>query len=67
MVAVVREAPPWLENGTFANNFISFDHGGGAILVGQNPFTPEQGNLGFSKVVNGDKINESVEKGTLYG
>jgi hypothetical protein len=67
MVAVVREAPPWLEYGAFANNFISFDHSGGAILVGQNPFSPKQGNLGLGKIVNGDKINESVEMGTLYG
>jgi hypothetical protein len=33
----------------------------------KNPFTPEQGNGGFGEVVNGHKINEGVEVGTLYG
>jgi len=67
MVAVVRKRATWFEYGAFPDNFISFHHRGGSILVDQNPFTPEQGNGGFGEVVNGHKINEGVEVGTLYG
>ena len=66
MITVVGKGSAGLQYRAFANNFIPFDHGGGAVLIDQNPFPSQQGNGGFGEVVDGHKINKGMKVGTLH-
>ena len=52
VVTVVGKGSAGLQYRAFANNFIPFDHGGGAVLIDQDPLATEQGNGGFGEVVD---------------
>ena len=66
VVTVVGKGSAGLQYRAFANNFIPFDHGGGAVLIDQDPLATEQGNGGFGEVVDGHKINKGMKVGTLH-
>ena len=48
VVTVVGKGSAGLQHWAFTNNFVPLDHGGGAVLIDQDPLATEQGNGGFS-------------------
>ena len=56
MITVVGKRTTGFQNRTFAHNFVALNHGGGAVLIDQDPFPAKQGDGVFGEVVYGDKI-----------
>ena len=48
VVTVIGKGSSGFQNRAFADNFIAFDHGCGAVLIDQDPLPPQQGNGGLS-------------------
>ena len=67
MIAVVGKRTAGLEYGAFSHDLIPLDHGGGAILIDENPFSAQQGNGGLSQVANGHEIYEGMQVSSLNG
>ena len=65
MITIVGKGSSGFQNWALADNFIALDHGGGAVLIDQDPLPSEKGDGGFSEVVYGHKINKSMKMGTL--
>jgi hypothetical protein len=65
MIAVVGKRTAGLKYGAFSHDLIPLDHGGGAILIDENPFSAQQGNGGLSQVANGHEIYEGMQMTSL--
>ena len=67
MVAVVGKGTAGFEYGAFSHDLIPLDHGGGTILIDENPLSAQQGNGGLSQVANGHEIYEGMQVSSLNG
>jgi len=66
MVTIVGKGSSGFQYRAFADNFITLDYGGGAILIDQDPLASKQCDGGFSEITDGNKINEGMKVGTLH-
>ena len=60
VIAVIGELFSRRDAGSFANNFIAFDHKLAAIGVGDHPFASEQRDRAVRTVFDRDEIDERM-------